>query len=217
MNIQATTGKPKPKSTNQKGDEAEKFAKEVLETIEYVTEIHPRTHKVIFVNGKRILISKDNDYHNSFDLKGEREDGMIYAQVKLYQSGKITGGRIADARDKIDKNYPYYFPYQRIQVWMVWREWVKRPGERRHKEFFFRVWQRGELLTYKKDEHHYLFKWDWKEITDNMRDEYSSFQNFIENESEPSHECNTISDNKDCSKIKSKVMGNKKHSAKEVK
>ena len=198
----------KSKSTNQKGDEAEKFAKEVLETLEYVTEIHPRTHKVIFVNGKRILISKDNDYHNSFDLKGEREDSMIYAQVKLYQSGKITGGHIADARDKIDKNYPYNFPYQRIQIWMVWQEWVKRPGERRHKEFFFRVWQRGEPIEYNENGYHF-FKWIWKEITDEVRKEYESYHTPIKNASEVISECNITSELKEQPQIVLKLSKNK--------
>ena len=37
------------------------------------------------------------------------------------------------------------------------------------------------------------------------------------NHEELTYECNTINDNKDGSKIKSKVMGNKKHSVKVVK
>lgn len=164
----------KEKSNKQKGDEGEKFVESVLQVMEYITEIHPRTFRPVFLpGGKKIMVSQDNDYHKSFDVKAERSDGMIYAQAKWYPSGKINGGHIADARDKIDKNYPYYFPYQRIQIWMVWKEWIKRAGERRHKEWFFRVWER-ELPEYKDDEN-YFFK--WKEITNEMRVEYELCMN----------------------------------------
>lgn len=162
----------KEKSTKQKGDDGEKFAESVIQTIHYVTEIHPRTYKPVYLpNGKKIMVSQDNDYHNSFDIKGERYDGMLYSQVKWYPSGTINGGHIADAKDKIDRNYPYYFPYQKIQVWMVWKEWVKNGNERRHKEWFFRVWERGKPIEYNENGHH-VFEWVWKEITDDVRKEY---------------------------------------------
>ncbi|WMT49365.1 MAG: hypothetical protein RE472_09945 [Thermoplasmatales archaeon] len=168
MNTNSVTKvtKTKEKSNKQKGDEGEKFAYSVMTTIRYITEIHPRTFRPVYLpNGKKIMVAQDNDYHNSFDLKGEREDGMLYSQVKWHPSGSINGGHIADAKRTIDRNYPYYFPYQKIQIWMVWKEWVKRPGERRHKEFFFRVWQRGEPIEYNENGYHF-FKWIWKEIDD---------------------------------------------------
>ena len=137
-----------------------------------------------------------HSYHNSFDLKGEREDGMLYSQVKWYTSGSISGGHIADAKRTIDRNYPYYFPYQKIQIWMVWKEWVKRPGERRHKEFFFRVWQRGEPIEHNKDGYHF-FEWPWKEITDEVRKEYESYHTPIKSTSEVISECNITSEVKE--------------------
>lgn len=123
------------------GDEGEHFVADYLSRRHYATEIHPRTFKVLHLpNGKTIVVSKDNDYHNSFDVKAEGQYNMIYAQVKFMPSGIVSSGNISTGMKKIDKNYPYNFPYQRLQVWMVWKEWVPKP--RRHKEFRFRVWER---------------------------------------------------------------------------
>ena len=122
------------------GDEGEHFVSDYLASLNYATEIHPRTYKVLHIKGKTIVVSKDNDYHNSFDVKAEGQSNMIYAQVKMMPSGIVSSGNISAAMKKIDRDYPYDFPYQRIQVWMVWKEWVRQP--RRHKEFKFRVWER---------------------------------------------------------------------------
>ena len=123
------------------GDEGEHFVADYLSRRHYATEIHPRTFKVLHLpNGKTIVVSKDNDYHNSYDVKAEGQYNMIYAQVKFMPSGIVSSGNISTGMKKIDKNYPYNFPYQRLQVWMVWKEWVPKP--RRHKEFRFRVWER---------------------------------------------------------------------------
>ena len=204
-----TVTKTKEKSNKQKGDEGEKFAYSVMTTIRYITEIHPRTFRPVYLpNGKKIMVAQDNDYHNSFDLKGEREDGMLYSQVKWHPSGSINGGHIADAKRTIDRNYPYYFPYQKIQIWMVWKEWVKRPGERRHKEFFFRVWQRGEPIEYNENGYHF-FKWIWKEITDEVRKEYESYHTPIKNASEVISECNITSELKEQPQIVLKLSKNK--------
>ncbi len=123
------------------GDEAEHFVADYLTAYGYKCEIHPRTYKVIHLKGgKTIVVSSDNDYHNSFDVKAEGPDCMIYAQVKFMPDGTVSSGHISTAKETIDKNYPYDFTYQRIQVWQVWKEWVKVPN--RHKEFKFRVWER---------------------------------------------------------------------------
>ncbi|KPV42711.1 hypothetical protein SE19_09165, partial [Acidiplasma aeolicum] len=125
----------------ESGDEAEHFVADYLSDYRYKCEIHPRTYKILHLpDGRTIVVSRDNDYHNSFDVKAEGYFNMIYAQVKLMPGPTVSSGHISDAMQKIDKNYPYNFPYQRIQVWMVWKEWVKQP--RRHKEFKFRVWER---------------------------------------------------------------------------
>ena len=125
----------------EKGDSAEQFVADYLSSLGYKCEIHPRTYKVIHLKGgKSIVVSSDNDYHNSFDVKAEGPDYMIYAQVKFMPDGTVSSGHISNAKETIDKNYPYDFAYQRIQVWQVWKEWVKKP--RRHKEFGFRVWER---------------------------------------------------------------------------
>ncbi len=171
----SVTAVTKTKSNKQKGDEGEKFAYSVMTTIRYITEIHPRTFRPVYLpNGKKIMVSQDNDYHNSFDLKGERYDGMLYSQVKWMSSGETVRSDVKKARDKIDKNYPYYFPYQKIQVWMVWRDWVKNGNERRHKEWFFRVWERGKPIEHNENGYHF-FEWPWKEITDEVKKEYESF------------------------------------------
>ena len=65
---------------------------------------------------------------------------MIYAQVKFMPDGTVSSGHISHAKRNIDKNYPYNFTYQKIQVWQVWKEWVKEPH--RHREFKVRVWER---------------------------------------------------------------------------
>ena len=122
------------------GDEGEHFVADYLSQRHYATEIHPRTFKVLHIKGKTIVVSQDNDYHNSFDVKAECPYHMIYAQVKMMPSGIVSSGNISAAMKKIDRDYPYNFLYQRIQVWGVWKEWVPKP--RRHKEFRFRVWER---------------------------------------------------------------------------
>ena len=204
-----TKTKTKEKSNKQKGDEGEKFVESVLQSIEYVTEIHPRTFRPVFLpNGRKIMASQDNDYHGCLDIKGERYDGMIYSQVKWNPSGAINNGNISEAKRKIDRNYPYYFPYQRLQIWLVWKEWVKRPGERRHKEFFFRVWQRGEPIEHNKDGYHF-FKWIWKEITDEVKKEYESYHTPIKNTSEVISECNIASEVKEQPQIVLKLSKDK--------
>ena len=209
-----TVTKKKKKSAKKKGDEGEMFVSSVLQVIRYITEIHPRTYRPVFLpNGKRIMVSQDNDFHNSFDVKGERVDGMLYAQVKWYKSGIIDGGHIAAARRTINKNYPYFFPYQKIQIWMVWKEWVKRPGERRHKEFFFRVWQRGKPIEYNENGYHF-FKWIWKEITDEVKKEYESYHTSVKNTSEVISECNITSEAKEQHQIDFKLRENKKQGVK---
>ena len=212
-----TVTKTKEKSNKQKGEEGEEFAHSVMTTIRYITEIHPRTFRpVCLPNGKKIMVAQDNDYHNSFDLKGERYDGMLYSQVKWMSSGETVRSDVKKARDKIDQNYPYYFSYQKIQVWMVWRDWVKNGNERRHKEWFFRVWQRGEPIEYNENGYHF-FKWIWKEITDEVKKEYESYHTPIKNASEVISECNITSELKEQPQIVSKSKMNKKHSIKVVK
>ena len=174
-----TVTKKKEQTKKQKGDLGEQFVSSCLDKIGYITEIHPRTYRTVYLKGgKKILVSLDNDYHNSFDVKGEREDGMIYAQVKWFTSGTVNSGHISDARRKINKNYPYFFPYQRLQVWMVWKEWVSTPGQRRHKEWNFRVWQRFGMIEGRIRGIH-AFTWDWKEVTSDMKKEWESYQDPI--------------------------------------
>ena len=167
-----TATKKKQQTKKQKGDLGEQFVSGVLNQIGYISEIHPRTYRTVYLKGgKKMMVSQDNDYHNSFDVKGEREDGMVYAQVKWFKSGTVDSGHISDARRKINKNYPYFFPYQRLQVWMVWKEWASTRGKRRHKEWNFRVWQRGKPEEINERGIHY-FRWDWIEVTDELRKEY---------------------------------------------
>ena len=124
-----TVTKTKEKSNKQMGDDGESFVQSILQVMKYITEIHPRTFRPVFIkNGKKIMVSQDNDFHKSFDIKAERYDGMIYSQVKWMSSGETLRSDVKKAKDKIDRNYPYHFPYQHVQVWMVWREWVKNDG-----------------------------------------------------------------------------------------
>jgi hypothetical protein len=126
------------KTKKKKGDEAEKFVAELMRKHGFITEIHPRTFRLIFINGKRIQISQDNDYHNLFDEKAEGESFMIYAQVKY----ELIRHNIITAQREIDTHYPHEFPYQKIQTWQVWDEWVKPEKGRRHKEFRFEIQER---------------------------------------------------------------------------
>ncbi len=199
----------KEQTKKQKGDLGEQFVSSTLEKIGYITETHPRTHRVIYLKGgKQVMISQDNDYHNSFDVKGEREDGMIYAQVKWFKSGTVNSGHISDARRKIDKNYPYFFPYQRLQVWMVWKEWASTPGQRRHKEWKFRVWQRFGMIEGRIRGIH-TFIWDWKEITEDVRKEYNLCQDLPKLKSNEPSECNITMKEKEAPQIVLKLSKNK--------
>lgn len=126
------------KSRKKKGDEGEKFVFDIFVSLNFLTELHPRTFRLIFVNGKRIQVSQDNDYHNHFDIKAERYDFMVYAQVKFETAKTNT----STAQKLIDRDYPYEFPYQRIQTWQVWKEWVKPEKGKRHKEFRYIIQER---------------------------------------------------------------------------
>ena len=201
--------KKKEQTKKQTGDLGEQFVSRCLDKIGYITEIHPRTYRTVYLKGgKKILVSLDNHYHNSFDVKGEREDGMIYAQVKWFTSGTVNSGHISDARRKINKNYPYFFPYQRLQVWMVWKEWVSTPGQRRHKEWNFRVWQRFGMIEGRIRGIH-AFTWDWKEVTSDMKKEWESYQDPIKLKSEGVPEYNYIMKEDDEAQIVLKSNTNK--------
>ena len=128
-------------NSREKGNEGEKFVADYLARIGLIVEIHPRTFRKIIINGREMWISKDNDFHNCFDIKAEGLSKMIYAQVK-YEEEKSNA---SSAQKHIDKLYPYTFPYIRVQVWQVWKEWARKP--RRHKEFMFRVWERTGYET----------------------------------------------------------------------
>ena len=139
------------------GDEAEQFVAEVLREHNYLTEVHPRTFRIIYLHGKPIQVSQDNDYHNLFDVKAEKWDHMIYAQVKF----EIDKANVSTAQKKIDKDYTYEFSYQRIQTWQVWKEWVKEPH--RHKEYRFRIQERqGFTDTFWKGT--YIVKGNWVDV-----------------------------------------------------
>ena len=122
----------------QKGDEAEQFVAMKMKEKYPLVEVHPRTFRLLYINGRQIQVSKDNDYHNLFDTKAEGPEGMIYAQVKFEEDEEKH--HLSDAQRNIDRDYPYEFPYQKIQTWQVWKEWVREP--RRHKELRFRIQER---------------------------------------------------------------------------
>jgi len=133
-------------STRKKGDEGEKFVADYLSQLGFITEIHPRTSrpvigkngKPIYHNGIPLRISSDNDYFNVFDLYGLRNDYMIFVQVKVRTDG--TKDNMSSAQKKIDLLYSYEFPYQKIQVWQLWKEWSQEG--RKHKEFKIRIQER---------------------------------------------------------------------------
>lgn len=201
--------KEREQTRKQKGDIGEQFVSSILESMGYVTEIHPRTFRQVYLKGgRKLMVSQDNDYHRSFDVKGERHDGMIYAQVKWSKSGAVSSGHISDARRKIDKHYPYLFPYQRLQVWMVWKEWVKKDGECRHKEWKFRVWQRSGMIERRIKGIH-TFGWEWEEVTKEVRNEYDSSQKPIKFKSDDLLECNHTMPEDDKAQIVSKLRKNK--------
>ena len=150
----------------QKGDKAEHFVAEYLANLAFVVEIHPRTFRPVRIKGGRtVMVSKDNDYHNAFDIKAEGIGGMIYAQVKYMPDGTASSGHIAGARRTIDCEYPYDFSYIRPQVWLVWETWVKPAKGRRHKEIRFRVQERYGFsgTTWKQDGETFP-KGNWVEI-----------------------------------------------------
>ena len=145
------------KTSKQTGNEGEKFVATYLQNLNFITEIHPRTSrpvlnkegKPVYVNGRPLRISSDNDYHNNFDVKAERTDFMIYVQAKADKSSKKSNA--STAQKDIDHDYPHQFPYQRIQTWQLWKEWVAKPH--RHKEFRFRIQERQGFTNkmWKKD------------------------------------------------------------------
>lgn len=122
-------------NTRKKGDEGEKYVADLLRKHGFVVEVHPRTFRRLYLHGKPMQISKDNDYHNLFDVKAEGAEYMIYAQVKVEKTKSNT----SSAQRLIDLIYPYEFPYQRIQTWMLRKEWTGPP---RHKEFRHTIQER---------------------------------------------------------------------------
>ncbi len=151
LKLQQSSELAAPKSranTRKVGDDGEAFVASYLHDMDgRVVEIHPRTYRTLYIDGVPRQVSSDNDYHTCFDIKAEGPLDMIYAQVKVMPDSTVSSGHIADAKDKVDRAFPFSFPYLRIQVWQVWKEWVSRPGEHRHKEFRFRVWQRMGLAN----------------------------------------------------------------------
>ena len=151
----------KKKSSKKIGDEAEEFVASVLRIIRFNVEIHPRTFRIIYLKGKQIQVSKDNDYYNLFDEKAERWDYMIYAQVKFEEEKN----HVSKAQKNIDKAYPYEFPYQRIQTWQVWKEWVKPEKGRMYKEFRYRIQERkGFSDKFWKDDDGKYRRGNWVDI-----------------------------------------------------
>lgn len=119
--IEKTINKKKKISRKKTGDIAEKFVFEIFIKYRFLTEIHPRTFRLIHIKGRTIQIAQDNDYHHLFDIKAEGPLFMIYAQVKFEEEKVNT----TTAQKNIDREYPYEFPYQRLQTWQVWDEWIK--------------------------------------------------------------------------------------------
>ena len=182
------------------GDEAEEFVARSLIEAGYVTEIHPRTFRIIHLkDGKTIQISQDNDYHGSFDVKAERADHMLYVQVKFLGDNTKT----RDEKRKIDKLYPFLFDYQKIQIWYVRKEWVSEP--RRHKEFRYKILERRDIAEEKKGSFH-TFTWNWIEIPPSIS--FSSSNSSFTNDTQ-SMPSNKTSKEKDPPQIVSKLKGNK--------
>jgi hypothetical protein len=128
-----------PKTSKDKGTEAEKYASNWMASKGYLVEIHPRTSTFT----GHIWISRDNDFFNLFDLNCERDTDGAYVQVKYSSRGSsVDNGAVSEAMQKIDSNYPIMNPNRHILIFLVWKEWVQMPGQRRHKEFFHRAWQR---------------------------------------------------------------------------
>ena len=126
-------------NSRKTGDDAEKFVAEIVRKVtKFLVEIHPRTFRVLHIGGKVIQVSQDNDYHNLFDEKAEGPEYMIYIQVKVEEEKS----NVSKAQKDIDTYYPYEFPYQRIQTWQVWKEWVKPEKGRRRKEYRYRIQER---------------------------------------------------------------------------
>ena len=126
-------------SSRKTGDDAEKFVAETIRnSFNFLVEIHPRTFRLLHLGGKVIQVSQDNDYYNLFDIKAEGPECMIYIQVKVEEL-KANASR---AQKDIDTYYPYEFPYQRIQTWQLWKEWVKSEKGRRRKEYRYRIQER---------------------------------------------------------------------------
>ena len=138
------------KNSKKIGDEGEKFVAEYLRNKGFLTEIHPRTFRLLHLpGGKVIQISKDNDFYNLFDIKAECDGYMLYIQVKVEKSKANT----SSAQKNIDVYFPYEFPYQRIQTWMLWKEWINTDeNKRKHKEYKYIIQERrgfsNSLWTY---------------------------------------------------------------------
>ena len=138
-------------STKQKGSEAEKYAAAYLRKLGYIVDIHPRTSFKVGGEGKFFYVSNENDYFNSFDIIGFSADDVVLVQVtdtKENASGLLVpGGSVAARRDKIDRNFPVHNPNVNVLVFLSQKRWVKRDGERRHKEYFHRAWRREQKGT----------------------------------------------------------------------
>ena len=127
-------------STNERGSAAEKYAKAWLEARGYLCDIHPRTSTF---TGK-FYISRENDFFNAADIIGYGKEDAVLVQVTDTggETLTISDGNVAKRRDKLDKNFPLNPPYLHILVILTQKQWVHREGERRHKEYFHRAWQR---------------------------------------------------------------------------
>ena len=136
-------------STKERGDQSEKYAAEFMRSRGYAVEIHPRTSTF---TGK-FYISRDNDFFNAADLLCFGRNDAALVQVTDTSGNpdaekiSIDGGNVAHRKDKFDKNFPLTARYLHILIFLTQKRWIQRNGERRHKEYFHRAWER-ELTDY---------------------------------------------------------------------
>lgn len=134
-----------PKSTKEKGSDAEKYIASFLKSRGYACDIHPRTSTYTGT----FWISRENDFYSVGDIIGLGSKDAILAQVtdtKETDNPTLTvpDGSVSARRNKIDVKFPENFPYLKFIVFLTQRRWVKPVKGQRHKEYFHRAWVREQ-------------------------------------------------------------------------
>ena len=127
----------KAKTSKQKGNEGERFVKELAEAHQYICDVHPRTFKQYTrPDNKTYWMSSENDFFGCGDLICVSKDDALMPQV-------THAGNEGHKPKDMDNDFPIDNPNFRLVVFKLWKEPVKI-NNRKSEKYFYSVKERIE-------------------------------------------------------------------------